>query len=239
MRSVIYVDGPTLRAAAMASPSTLLPDEIKRWHFNAMMEFKNKPARQPAEIQALYPPILEEAWRLAQEANAEAAALPAGYVSYSREESDAKMRRHEQIQSRAFAQEQHYFKVRQQYSYELAFSIWWNRVDQYNKAIQERQDAYRAAWEKEFADQKAFEVEQADKAIAELRAAQPHLPEALLTKLHTLLTCRLHLYFRRYQRSEAPRRVMRGMPKVLCGSLPSQARLDYSGINRSVIHTAF
>ncbi len=239
MRSLIYVDHETAKAAAEASPGTLLPDEIRRWSFNSMMEFKNKPARTPAEIQALYPPILEEAWRLAQEAKAEEAALPFGYVCASREEADAKMRRHQQIQGRAYAQNSHYYKLRQQYSYELAFSLWWNRVDAQRAQIQQRQDAYRAAWEKEFADQQAFEEEQADKAIAELRAAQPHLPEALLTKLRTLLTCRLHLFFRQYPRSEAPRRVTRGLPKVLCGSLPSEARLDYSGICRDIYHTAF
>ncbi len=239
MSARIYVDDKTLVAAAMASPSTLLPDEIRRWSFNSMMEFKNKPARTPAEIQAFYTPLLAEAWTLAQLYKSELAALPMGYVVLSEEHGRAEHKRRQEIQSRSYNQSAHYYKLRQQYSLELAFAIWWNRVDAQQAQIQQRQDAYRAAWEKEFADQKAFEEEQADKAIAELRAAQPHLPEALLTKLRTLLTCRLHLYFHRHARSAAPRRVMRGMPKVLCGSLPSEARLDYSGICRDIYHTAF
>ncbi len=239
MSARIYVDDKTLVAAAMASPSTLLPDEIRRWSFNSMMEFKNKPLRTPAEIQALYAPLLAEAWTLAQLYKSELAALPMVYAVLSEEHGRAEHKRRQEIQSRSYGQSAHYYKLRQQYSRELAFSIWWNRVDAQRAQIQERQDAYRAAWQKEFADQDAFETEQADKAIAELRAAQPHLPEALLTRLHSRLKYRLHLFFRQYPRSEAPRRVMRGLPKVLCGSLPSEARLDYSGICRDIYHTAF
>jgi hypothetical protein len=239
MRSIIYVDDEKLVAAATASPSALLLDEIRRWSFNSMMEFKDKPARTPAEIQALYTPLLAEAWTLAQLYKAEQAALPMAYAVLGEEQGRAEHKRRQEIQRRSYAQSAHYYKLRQQYSYELAFSIWWNRVDAQQAQIKERQDAYRAAWEKEFADQKAFEEEQADKAIAELRAAQPHLSEALLARLHSRLCYRLHLFFRQHPRSEAPRRVMRGLPKVLCGSLPSEARLDYSGICRDIYHTAF
>lgn len=239
MSSRINVDAETLVAAATASPSTLLPAEIKRWKFSTLTDFKNKPTRTPAEIQALYTPLLAEAWTLAQLYKAEYAALPGAYAVLGEEHGRAEHKRREEIKNRSYAQSAHYYKLRQQYSQELAYAIWWNRVDAQNAQIQERQDAYRAAWQKEHADQDAFEKEQADKAIAELRVAQPHLPEALLARLHSRLKYRLHCFFRQHPRSAAPRRVMRGLPKVLCGSLPSEARLDYSGICRDIYHHAF
>jgi len=239
MSARINVDDKTLVAAAAASPSTLLPDEIRRWSFNCMMEFKNKPARTPAEIQALYTPLLAEAWTLAQLYKTEHAALPMVYAVLGEEQGRAEHKRRQEIQSRSYNQSAHYYKLRQQYSHELAYAIWWNRVDAQRAQIQERQEAYEALWRKEHADQDAFEKEQADNAIAELRAAQPHLPEALLTRLHSRLKYRLHLFFRHAPRSAAPRRVMRGLPKVLCGSPASEARLDYSGICRDIYHHAF
>ena len=139
----------------------------------------------------------------------------------------------------AFSQMMHCHNLRDSYSYELAHSLWYQRQAA-QRAIGERvRSEYEATWRAEFAAQEAFENEQADAAIATLKEACPHLPEKTTDFLRRHLKYRLHLFFRREPRSAAPRRVLRGVPKVLCGSLPSQARLEYPPEHNALIDQAF
>jgi hypothetical protein len=230
--------------------TTLVAEELTRWRFNGLMDFK-KPARQPADCVAHWEPIIAEAHRIWEERKAAAAALlqPAITVVWHIEDpaaraadlerSRAEARRRIAAENAAFAQMTHIGKLKTQYSYELAHSLWWIREDRRRAIGDHVRQVYRETYEAEWAAQEAFENEQADAAIAALVAANPHLPEKTVAFLRRHLKYRLHLFFRREPRSAAPRRVLRGVPPVLCGSLPSQARLEYPPEHNALIDRAF
>jgi hypothetical protein len=223
--------------------TTLTLEQIQRFRFNSLMDFK-KPARSPTETVAVWEPVLTEADRIRDERQAVVAAWPSLRIVFATEdkaaraEADVKMRADAKAriaaEQSAFTQMMHCHKLRDSYSYELAHSLWYAR-EAAHKAIGDRVRAeYEATWRAEFAAQEVFENEQADAAIATLKEANPHLPEATLKRIRTLLKYRLHLFFRRSSRSAAPRHVLRGAPKVLCGSLPSKAHLEYPAEYRGV-----
>lgn len=216
--------------------SSLSLDLIQRFRFNGLMDFK-KPARSPEVCVAYWEPIIAEANRIYEERKAVLAAWPAFKAMYRADDHAARAaadkaslenaRGRIAADNAVFAQMMHCGNLRDRYSHELAHSLWYQR-EAAHRAIGDRVRAeYEATWRAEFAAQDAFENEQADAAIAALKAAQPHLPEKTLGFLRRHLKYRLHLFFRRHPRSAAPRRVMRGVPPVLCGSLPSKARLIY------------
>ena len=226
--------------------TTLTLDQIQRYSFSGLMDFK-KPARSPAECVAVWEPVLAEAERIRDERAAAAAALPSTITAVwsgedkcaSLEAARAAGRARKATEDANFSQMMHCHNLRDSYSYELAHSIWYQRQAA-QRAIGDRvREEYEATWRAEFAAQEAFENEQADAAIATLKEASPHLPEKTVDFLRRHLKYRLHLFFRRYPRSAAPRRVLRGVPKVLCGSLPSQARLVYPAGNNDLIDRAF
>ena len=228
--------------------STLSLDEILRYSFNGLMDF-NKPARQPLECVTYWEPIIKESVRIREERAAAAANWPSLSISWHTEDkaaraaADAKSLAHAKAriaaEQSAFSQMMHCHKLRASYSYELAHSLWYNRYAA-QRAVGVRVRAeYEATWRAEHAAQEEFENQQTEKAIAALIETCPHLPEKTVSFLRRHLKYRLHLFFRREPRSAAPRRVMRGVPKVFCGSLPSQARLVYPAGHNALIDKAF
>lgn len=212
----------------MAAPpemlnSTLTAEEVKRWRFNKMMDFNAKPS-QPATLIAQYEPLIKEAKALADEYNAAAAALPRAYAYKSQEEGDKIRREHERIRTRAAQQSRHAYDLRVRYSRELAYSIWWFKVDEYNAACQARSEAYAAACEAHRAEQRAFAEAQADEAIA----AMPPLSDAIKARLRILIRIAVNQASRYKEngdyyvrpRDGLKRRVMRGVPLVEVGELP-------------------
>jgi hypothetical protein len=228
--------------------STLALDEILRYRFNGLMDFK-KPARQPLECVAYWEPIIKESVRIREERDATAATWPSISISWHTEDkaaraaADAKMRANAKAriaaEQSAFSQMMHCHTLRTSYSYELAHSLWYNRQAAQNAIGERVREEYRNTYQAEWAAQDVFENQQVEKAIATLKAANPHLPEPTVDKIRRRLKYRLHLFFRRFPRSAAPRRVMRGCPPVLCGSLPSQARLVYPAGHNALIDKAF
>lgn len=225
----------------MDSKFPLKPEELKRWRFNELMDYPNKPVRMPADCLAFYQTLLTEAWGIFEERRAAAAALPypMGWNAHTEKEVRAARAAREAADSFARQQELHFYKLRERYSYDLAHALWWNRVDAVRARGDAIREAYKKAWEEHRAEQDAFEKEQADKAIAELAAANPHLPEATLDKLRRKLKYRILLASHGRRRSDKPRRAMRGVPLVLCGVLPCEARLEYGPEDRAIYHHAF
>jgi hypothetical protein len=219
----------------------LKPEELKRWRFNELMDYPNKPMRTPADCLAFYQTLLAEAWAIFEERSAAAAALPYPRAWNVVNEKEALAARAAREAADRFARQQecHFYKLRELYSRELAYSLWWNRVDAVRARGDAIREAYRKAWEDHRAEQNAFEEEQAAKAVAELAAANPHLPEATLDKLRRKLRYRILLASHGRRRSDVPRRAMRGMPLVLCGILPCEARLEYAPEDRAIYHTCF
>ncbi len=212
----------------MAAPpemqnSTLTAEEVKRWRFNKMMDFKAKPS-QPATLIAQYEPLIKEAKALADEYNAIAAALPMAYAYSSREEGDKIRMERDAICNRAYQQSRHAYDLRVRYSRELAYSIWWFKVDEYNAAVQARSEAYMAACEAHRAEQRAFAEAQAEAAIAAL----PPLSDAIKARLRVLIHHAVNQasrykengYWYQRPRDGLKRRVMRGVPLVEVGELP-------------------
>lgn len=221
---------------------TLSPEELKRWRFNEMMDYKNKPVRMPAECLAFYQNLLAEAWAIFEERRAAAAALPypMGWNAETEKEVRAARATREAADASARAQECHFYKLRERYSRELAYSLWWNRVDAVRARGDAIREAYRKAWEDHRAEQEAFEAEQLAKAMAEFSEANPHLPEATLANLHRKLKSRIYWTNRQgYAGERKLRRAMRGMPLVLCGQLRCEARLEYAPEDRAIYHTCF
>jgi hypothetical protein len=225
--------------------TTLTLDQIQRFSFNSLIDFK-KPARSPAEIVAHWEPIIAESVLIREERAAAVASLPchitivwAGNPEESLEAARAAGRAQKATEDAAFSQMMHCHKLRDSYSYELAHSLWYERQAA-QKAIGDRVRAeYEATWRAEFAAQEVFENEQVAAAIAALVEANPHLSEETVAKVSRRLKSRLHIFFRRESRSLAPRRVMRGVPLTLCGSLPSKARLVYPAGHNTLIDRAF
>ena len=209
--------------------STLMPEEVSRWRFNELMDYSSQARRgfrpQPvAEIIAAYEPVLAEAQRLTDQYKAELAAHPTAWTSYSREDSDAKMKHYHHLENRAYRQAYHTNKLRESYSHLLAQSIWWDKVAVKEAESNAKKEAWDAALEAHRAEQEAFESAQVDAAMA----AMPALPEAIQKRLRTLLKWAIHdasTYKKggdRYMRprSATKRRVMRGLPLVEVGALP-------------------
>ena len=221
---------------------SLKPEELKRWHFNEMMDYNNKPVRTPADCLAFYQNLLAEAWAIFEQRSAAAAALPypTGWFAHQEKEMRAVRATREAADRSARAQELHFYALREHYSRELAYSLWWNRVDAVRARGDAVREAYRKAWEEHRAEQEAFEAEQAAKAMAEFSAANPHLPEATLANLHRKLKSRIFWVNRQgYAGERKLRRAMRGMPLVLCGQLRCEARLEYAPEDRAIYHTCF
>lgn len=228
--------------------STLSLDEMLRYRFNGLMDFK-KPARQPLECVTHWEPIIKESVRIREERAAAAANWPSLSISWHTEDkaaraaADAKSLAHAKAriaaERAAFSQMMHCHTLRASYSYQLAHSLWYNRYAA-QRAIGVRvREEYQATWMAEMAAQEVFENQQVEQAIATLKVANPHLSEETVDKIRRRLSYRIHLFFRRSPRSAAPRRVMRGVPKVFCGSLPSQARLVYPEGHNALIDKAF
>ncbi len=218
----------------------LTPEELKRWRFNGLMDFK-KPPRQPAECMAYWQDLLRRALDILNHRKSALDAIysePSGifYRADERKRVDTFTREQAQRRIRAegayFAQQQHFGKLKADYSYQLAHAIWYNREDAVRVRGELVRERYRRTYQAEWAAQEEFEKEQVANAIAALRAAQPHLSEGLLKQLGAALKYALFKR-RREARSQAPRRVLRGLPLVYCGSLPSQARLDYAPEDRA------
>jgi hypothetical protein len=228
--------------------TTLTLDQIQRFRFNGLMDFK-KPARSPLECVAVWEPVIKEADSIREERQAVVAAWPSLRIVFATEDkaaradADQKMRADAKAriaaEQSAFTQMMHCHKLRDSYSYELAHSLWYQR-EAAQRAIGDRVRAeYEATWRAEFAAQEVFETEQVATAIAALVEANPHLSEETVAKVSHRLKYRLHLFFRRSSRSASPRRVMRGVPLTFCGSLPSQARLVYPAGHNALIDRAF
>jgi hypothetical protein len=226
----------------MAAPIALKPEDIKRWKFNALMDFPKKPVRLPAECLAYYTELLTEAWRLTEERRAEAEAVPAPpnmWPVHQDKEVTAMRNAKNAANNKVYAQEAHFYRLRHNYSYELAHALWWVREDRRRNLVQKVQDAYHAAWRAHRAEQEAFDNAQADKAIAELSAANPHLTAEKLVRLRALLKYALYFKGHKFARSEVPRRICRGLPLVACGCVPCEARLDYPPEAQAHYFTAF
>jgi hypothetical protein len=219
----------------------LKTEELKRWRFNELMDYPNKPVRTPADCLAFYQTLLAEAWAVYEERSAAAAALPypTGWNAHTEKEARAARAAREAADRFAREQEFHFYKLRERYSYDLAHALWWHRVDGVRARGDAVREAYRKACHAHRAEQDAFEKEQADKAVAELAAANPHLPEATLDKLRRKLKYRILLASHGRRRSDVPRRAMRGVPLVLCGMLPCEARLEYGPEDRAIYSHCF
>jgi hypothetical protein len=218
----------------MASPpemlnSTLTPEEVRRWRFSEPTDYSEQKRRglipqSAAEVIAAYEPVMAEAAQLAAQYRAEFIAHPTAWTSYSREESDAKLKHYHHLERRAYSQEFHSNKLRESYSQLLAQSIWWAKVDAAETARKAKHDAWDAACAAHRAEQDAFELAQVDAAMATL----PALPEATQKRLRTLLKWAIHRASRytkggecfSRERDGAKRRVMRGLPPVRVGVLP-------------------
>ena len=209
--------------------STLTPEELRRWRFSELMDYSGQKRRgiipqSAAEIIAAYEPVMAEAAQLAAQYRAEFIAHPTAW-SGTAAECRAITQRYHELESRAYRQGAHAYALRVSYSQRLAESIWWAKVDAAETARQAKHDAWDAACAEHRAEQERFELAQVDAAMATL----PALPEATQKRLRTLLKWAIHRAstytkggecFSR-ERDGAKRRVMRGLPPVLVGRLPS------------------
>jgi hypothetical protein len=211
--------------------TTLNNTEILRFSFNGLMDFK-EPARSPAETVAHWEPIIADSKQRA----AAVAALPSTITAVWSGEAKCARKATEDAN---FSQMMHCHNLRDRYSYELAHSLWYQRQAAQNAIGDRVRDEYEATWRAEWAAQEEFEDQQVATAMAALKAINPHLSEETVAKVSRRLKSRLHVFFRRESRSLAPRRVMRGVPLTLCGSLPSQARLVYPDGHNALIDRAF
>lgn len=226
--------------------STLSIDKILRFSFNGLMDFK-KPSREPLETVAYWEPVIAEAKQIYEQRKAAAAALPSTITAiWSGEDKCAALeaaraagRARKATEDAAFSQMMHCHSLHDSYSYELAHSLWYNRQAAQRSIGDRVREEYRKTYEAEWAAQHVFENQQVENAIVTLKEANPHLTEDTLSKIGRRLRCRLHLLFRHAPRSAAPRRVMRGAPLVLCGVLPSKARLVYPSGHSDMIDRAF
>ncbi len=217
------------------NPSMLDDEEIRRWRFNSLMDFKEKPHRVPADCVAYWEPILDQAAALRDEYKAEAAALPWAYTFNTKEEGDQIRKERDTITGRAYLQERHYYDLRVRYSRELAYSIWWHKVD----AAKAKRDARKQAWDEAcsawWAEQEAFEQAQADAAVA---ALPEHLSDAKKKQIRALAKYRIFTVSRRYQRG-GMRRVVRGLPLVQVGTHPYPPIPVYPEAERYLDNHAF
>ena len=199
-------------------PTVLTAEEINRWRFNGLMDFK-KPKRQPADCLAFYKSLLTEAYRILKDRRAEAEALPFPTVWYDYQEKEVRAAhaKKKAAEARVYAQEVHCRNLRQQYSLDLAHSIWYNREDARRALVRRIQDEWHAARRAHDTAQDVWEQEQVDKAMAELVAANPHLSEVIKAKIARRLKYRIYIAGWGRGRSAAPHRVMRGVPLVLVG----------------------
>jgi len=226
--------------------TTLNNTEILRFSFNGLMDFK-EPARSPAETVAHWEPIIAESKQIYEERKAAAAALPSTITAvWSGEDKCACLeaaraagRAQKATEDAVIDQVMLCHNLRDRYSYELAHSLWYQR-EAARQAIGDRvREEYEATWRTEWAAQEEFENQQVATAMAALKAMNPHLSEEIVANVSRRLKCRLHVFFRRESRSLAPRRVMRGVPLTLCGSLPSKASLVYPAGHNALIDRAF
>jgi hypothetical protein len=261
MSNAYQVDTAAAAIAATAfGPETLAPmpaavylkrEELMRWRFNGLMDFK-KPARSPTECIAYWQPLIIQALDILKERRAASTTLPGAITivfATGQETKAEKMAqlerareagRHRQaVLDAIFAQEQHIFKLRSRYSYELAHALWYMREaaqEARKEAVRER---YHATWTAELEEQNVFEEEQVATAMEQLREKQPHLAEETLKRLSRLLKLKMgetHIYHTK--RLDTPRRLMRGLPLVRYGRLPSQAHLDYAPEDRNILSHA-
>lgn len=218
------------------NPSMLEDEEIRRYNFNEMMDFKAKPHRLPADCVAYWEPIINEAKRLSVEYSAEAVALPSVYSYFSQEEGAKIRKERDAITGRAYSQARHYCDLRIRYSRELAYTIWWHKVD----AAKAKRDAKKQAWDEAckawWAEQDAFEQAQADAAIA---ALPEHIDPAKKKQIRALAKYRVFTVSRRVRRGGGMRRVVRGLPLVQVGSHPYPPIPVYSAEERIIYHHAF
>jgi hypothetical protein len=231
---------PKSKMAAAAAkhpenPSNLADEEICRWRFNELMDFKEKPHRLPADCVAYWESILSEAAALRDQHNAEAAALPGAYGYNTKEEGERIRKERDAITGRAYLQQRHYYDLRSRYSRELAYSIWWHKVE----IAKAKRDAKKLAWDEAcsawWAEQDAFEQAQADAAVA---ALPEHLSDAKKKQLRALAKYRVFTVSRRYRRG-GMRRVVRGLPLVQVGVHPYPAIPVYSAEERVIYNHAF
>ena len=225
--------------------TTLNNTEVLRFSFSGLMDFK-EPARSPAETVAHWEPIIAESKQIYEQRAAAVASLPCHITIVWAENPEASLeaaraagRAQKATEDAAFSQMMLCHNLRDRYSYELAHSLWYQRQAAQNAIGDRVRDEYEATWRAEWAAQEEFEKQQVATAIAALVEANPHLSEETVAKVSRRLKSRLHVFFRRESRSLAPRRVMRGVPLTLCGSLPSQARLVYPAGHNALIDRAF
>ena len=220
--------------------SILTAEELKRWSFNSLMDFK-KPVRSPAECLSFYKSLITEACRILEERRAEAASLPYPVMWNLAQEKEVRAMhaKKDAADARIYAQDAHISKLRVQYSYDLAHSIWFNRVDA-QRAIGVRvRDEYRRTYEAEWAEQDAFENAEADRAIAALLADHPLLSEPAIRRIRANIKMALREKGRRFLRGGSPRRLLRGAPLLNCGSFPSKARLIYPPGHNTIYNHCF
>ncbi len=137
--------------------STLDPALLKRFRFNSLLQFKPhiRPARDVAGVIAAWEPVMAEARRLlavTKEALDNIGTthpyLPATFYPSIKAWNDAannNTRTLQQLSNRADAQDLHILKLQDKYSYELAYTIWWYKVEAYEAERKVMRDAYCAA----------------------------------------------------------------------------------------------
>jgi hypothetical protein len=136
--------------------STLDPALLKRFRFNSLLQFKLhiRPTRDVAGVIAAWEPVMAEAHRLKAAAKEAldnirtTPPLPASSYPSVKAWNEAAInytRAHQQLSYRAEAQNLHILKLQDKYSYELAYTIWWYKVEAYEAERDVMRDAYRAA----------------------------------------------------------------------------------------------
>jgi hypothetical protein len=137
--------------------STLDPALLKRFRFNSLLQFKQhiRPARDVAGVIAAWEPVMAEAHRLLAAAKEAldnigtthpylpATSYPTMQAWQAALNNNARVR--QQLHNQASSQDLHILKLQDKYSYELAYTIWWYKVEAYNAERKIVRDAYTAA----------------------------------------------------------------------------------------------
>jgi hypothetical protein len=197
--------------------------QLSFFQFVGMRDYR-KPMRTSAECMAHYEPALFGALRLSVAYSAAAKALPMCWAYYTPEEGREIDAFHATTQGRAYRQEQNFYALQRAYAYELAHALWYEKESARRAAWDAKMDAWRAACKAQQDEQRALDAAAVDAALAALPDSVTAEQRA---RIRAIAMYKLLCLPRDIQRG--PRRVLRGLPPLACGHLPSPPlpRPDY------------
>jgi hypothetical protein len=199
--------------------------QLSFFQFSTLRDY-HKPARTSAECIAHYEPALFGALRLSVAYSAAAAALPMCWTYNTPEEGREIDAFRATTQGRAYRQEQNFYALQRAYAYELAHALWYEKEAARRAAWDAKMDAWQAACKAHLTEQRAFDAAVVDAALATLPES---VSAAKRARIRQIALYKLMCVHRDIQRGGAPRRILRGLPPLACGYLPSPAlpKADY------------